>query len=213
MFILKDFTWLTFMCWYYFIHMLLETVPGAEWHFPLLLWVSAASTGPWCQFCCHLAEPPSSTSLCAHGWYQLPRFLERQQHYTKAVGLRLKKKKHFMVFAEWERYFAVTFPGTVWNTVDHLSSLKPESLIKRQNIVVISLQIPQPKKTLKDQTLKLKMGMCRMCVQTVCVHWPDNLFPCCCDEEAVLCPHNVYILPCFAAQFNLSFNKKIIIVY
>lgn len=47
-----------------------------------------------------------------------------------------------------------------------------------------------------------------MCVQTVCVHWPDNLFPCCCDEEAVLCPDNVYILPSLAAQLNLSWNMN-----
>lgn len=37
---------------------------------------------------------------------------------------------------------SVTFRRTVWNTVDHLSSLKTQSLVERQNIIVISLQVP-----------------------------------------------------------------------
>lgn len=42
-------------------------------------------------------------------------------------------------------YLEVTFSCTVWNTVDHLSSLKPQSLVESQNIVVVSVQVPQPK--------------------------------------------------------------------
>lgn len=61
--------------------------PVAEWHFLQFLWVSVVSTGPWHHLCCCLTAPPSSTLLCAHGWYQLPRFLGRPQHYTKAMRL------------------------------------------------------------------------------------------------------------------------------
>lgn len=67
--------------------MLVQTVPVAEWHFPLLQWGSVASTGPWCHLCYYLAAPPSSTLLCAHGWCQLQGFLRRQQCYTKAMRL------------------------------------------------------------------------------------------------------------------------------
>lgn len=46
-----------------------------------------------------------------------------------------------------------------------------------------------------------------MSVHSVGVHWPDELFPCCSDEETVLCPHNVRVLSTFATQLNLSWKK------
>lgn len=54
-----------------------------------------------------------------------------------------KEKASFHL--QFSANFAITFACTVWNTVDHLSPLISQSLIKRQNIVVISFQIPQPK--------------------------------------------------------------------
>lgn len=77
----------------HFVQMLVQIVPVAERHFPLFLWVSVASTGPWYPLCCCLPAP-SSTMLCAHGWYQLPRFLGRQQHYTKWGFMRFEISLH-----------------------------------------------------------------------------------------------------------------------
>lgn len=47
----------------------------------------------------------------------------------------------------------------------------------------------------------------RMCVRSVAVYWPDELFPCCRDEEAVLCPHNVNVLSTPATQLHLSWKQ------
>lgn len=69
-----------------FVQMLVlysATVPVAEWHCPLFLWVSVASTGPWYPLCCY-QPAPSSKMLCAHGWCQLPRFLGRHIMQNKA---------------------------------------------------------------------------------------------------------------------------------
>lgn len=101
---------------------------------------------------------------------------------------------------------SVTLWWTVWNTVDHFSPLKPQRFIKRQNVVLIPLQVPQSeeegKKEIRGKLLKLKLSC--MCQDSTCENWPDDLFSCCCDEKAVLSPNNIYILPRLAAQLNLS---------
>lgn len=64
------------------------------------------------------------------------------------------------------------------------------------------------KKMKRDRYLQIDISLISIRLQRACVHWPDNMFPSCCDEEAVLCPDNVYILPRLAAQLNLRSKKK-----
>lgn len=63
-------------------------------------------------------------------------------HLETFRNMVMGKKKLLFIYNSVQTF---TFAFTVWNTVDHLSPLISQSLIKRQNIVVISFQIPQPK--------------------------------------------------------------------
>lgn len=43
-----------------------------------------------------------------------------------------------------------------------------------------------------------------MCAEIISKNRPDDLFPCCCYKEGVLCPNNVSVLSSLAAQLHLK---------
>ena len=136
-------------------------------------------------------------------WFWQSRF-EIKQLETKQI----LKKAPYTVHTIRQMFCSYLFQHSVKHSWSSLLSQTPES---RRAVIHSCHLAPGPtawkiKSNRYSDTHSYKLGIYSI---TGSVDWPDDMFPCCCDEEAVACPDNIYVLPGLAAQLDLSWKNVV----